>query len=396
MIPILSSIIVGQGESLTTPRAFTLSLTYVLAMAVAYTGAGVFAGLSGANLQAIFQDPLVLLLFSAVFVLLALAMFGIYDLQLPRAWQERLMRLSSRQHGGTYVGVGIIGLLSALIVGPCVAAPLAGALIYISQTGDAVLGGSALFSLSMGMGTPVLIVGTTAGKWLPKSGKWMVAVKAVFGVLLLAVAIYLVERILSGWITMLLWAALLIVTAIFLGAMDNLPPDVTGWRKLWKGGGLVLAVYGVLLMVGAASGADNPWRPLDGISFASGVGEARKLEFKRVKGLDELNAALRQASLEGSPVMLDYYADWCVICKELERYTFSDKGVQAALENVVLLQADVTANDTVDQALLEHFGLFGPPAILFFTRGAKERPQFRIVGFLNATKFREHVVKATG
>ena len=396
MIPILSSIIVGQGKTLTSRRAFTLSLTYVLAMAATYTAAGIVAGLSGANFQAIFQQPWVLIVFSGVFVLLALAMFGLYDLQLPDTWMAWVTQRSSRQKGGTYVGVGVMGFLSALIVGPCVAAPLAGALIYISQTGDAVLGGSALFALSIGMGTPVLLVGTSAGKWLPRSARWMVVVKAIFGVLLLAVAIYLLERIVPGWVAMLLWAALLIVTAIFMGAMDSLPNDSGGWRRLWKGSGLVLVVYGVLLMVGAASGGGNPWRPLEQFSLAAGGGETRELDFRRIKGLDGLNAALRQASLEGRPVMLDYYADWCVSCKELERYTFSDKSVQAALEDVVLLQADVTANDAADQALLEHFGLFGPPAILFFDQDARERSQFRVVGFMNATDFLAHVVKALG
>ena len=299
MIPILSSIIVGQGQTLTSRRAFTLSLTYVLAMAATYTLAGVIAGLSGANFQAIFQQPWVLIVFSVIFVLLALAMFGLYDLQLPSAWTNRLMHWSGRQKGGTHVGVGVMGFLSALIVGPCVAAPLAGALIYISQTADAVLGGIALFALSLGMGTPVLLVGTTAGKWLPTSGRWMVVVKAIFGVLLLAVAIYLLERIVPGWVALLLWAALLIVTAIFMGAMDSLPSDAGVWSQLRKGGGLVLVVYGVLLMVGAASGGDNPWKPLDEFSLAAGGAETRALEFKRVKGLDELNGELRQASLEG-------------------------------------------------------------------------------------------------
>lgn len=395
MIPILSSIIVGQGETLTTRKAFLLSLTYVLAMAATYTAAGVIAGKFGANLQAMFQDPRVLSIFSAVFVLLALSMFGFYDLQIPAAWQSALAQLSGRRQGGTYIGVGLMGLLSALIVGPCVAAPLAGALIYISQTGDALLGGMALFALSMGMGTPVLAVGTSAGKLLPKAGPWMKTVKAVFGVLLLAVAIYLIERIIPGWIAMLLWAALLIVSAIYVGAFDSLRAGASGWQRFRKGAGLVTVVYGVLLMVGAAGGGEDPLNPLRGASFGSDSrAQYRELDFKPVKGLEGLREELRLAAARGRPVMLDYYADWCVSCKELERYTFSDPRVQATLSEALVLRTDVTANDEQDQALLREFGLFGPPAILFFGPDGKERSQFRVVGFVNAERFRAHVTQA--
>ena len=395
MIPILSSIIVGQGENIGTRKAFTLSLVYVLAMAATYTVAGVLAGLFGANLQAAFQEPWILVTFSIVFVLLAMSMFGFYELQIPASWQAKLAGASSRQQGGTYVGVGIMGFLSALIVGPCVAAPLAGALIYIGQTGDAVLGGMALFALSMGMGAPVLLVGTSAGKLLPKAGPWMEAVKAVFGVLLLGVAIYLLERLVPGWVALLLWGALLIVAAIYLGALDALGSEARGWRRLRKGAGLVMLVYGVLLVVGGAGGGNDVWQPLKGLASGPGGAVHEGLVFQRVKGSRGLDAALRTAVAQGRPVMLDYYADWCVSCKEMERYTFSDPSVQEALGNTVLLQTDVTANDAEDQALLKRFGLFGPPAILFFGPDGRERPAYRVVGFMKAQPFREVVEKAT-
>jgi thiol:disulfide interchange protein DsbD len=398
MIPILSSIIVGQGKSITTRRAFSLSLTYVLAMAATYTIVSVVAGLAGANLQAVFQEPWILGLFAGVFVALALSMFGLYDLQIPARLQTTFTRLTNRQQGGTYVGVGVMGLLSALIVGPCVAAPLAGALIYISQSGDALLGGTALFALSMGMGAPVLAAGTSGGKLLPRVGPWMARIKVVFGFMLLAVAIYLLERIIPEGASMFLWGALLVGIAVYLGALDSLQaPAAGGWRRLGKALGLVMGIYGVLIIVGAAGGGNDVFRPLEGSSFLSGdKAPARKLVFKQVKGLEGLNIELKLASVEGKAVMLDFYADWCVSCKELERYTFSDPGVQSALADVVLLQTDVTANDSEDQALLRELGLFGPPAILFFGPDGKELPQFRVVGFVNAEKFRAHAIKAVG
>ncbi len=395
MIPILSSILVGQGDTLGTRKAFTLSLTYVLAMAATYTLAGVLAGLLGANLQAAFQNPWILGSFIVVFVLLALSMFGLYDLQIPASWQARLAGASNRQQGGTYAGVGIMGFLSALIVGPCVAAPLAGALIYIGQTGDAVLGGLALFALSMGMGIPVLAVGTSAGKLLPKAGPWMDTVKIVFGVVLLGVAIYLAERMVPAWVGLLLWGALLVVTAIHFGALEKLAAQVTPLRRVGKGLALVMLVYGVALVVGGFSGSDNVWRPLDRLA-AGGSGYQHGLEFKPVKGINGLNSAIAAAVAQGKPVMLDFYADWCVSCKEMERYTFRDSEVQAALAGTVLLQTDVTANDAEDQALLRHFELFGPPAILFFGPDGGERPAYRVVGYMKAPRFREVVERAIG
>ncbi len=395
MIPILSSILVGQGESLGTRRAFTLSLTYVLAMAATYTAAGVLAGLLGANLQAAFQNPWVLGAFIAVFVLLALAMFGLYDLQIPASWQARLTGASNRQQSGTYIGVGIMGFLSALIVGPCVAAPLAGALIYIGQTGDAVLGGLALFALSIGMGLPVLAIGTSAGRLLPSAGPWMDSVKSVFGVVLLGVAIYLAERLVPTWVALLMWGALLVMAAIYFGALDRLTGETTSRWRLRKGVAIIVLVYGVALVVGGFSGSDNVWRPLERLA-SNGESAGEGLEFKRVKGIDGLNAAVATAVASGKPVMLDFYADWCVSCKEMERYTFRDDEVKAALAGTVLLQTDVTDNDAKDQALLKRFNLFGPPAILFFGPDGQERPAYRVVGYMKAPRFRDVVEKAIG
>ena len=396
MVPILSSIIVGQGvdrrSGVTTRRAFMLSLVYVLAMALTYTVAGVLAGLFGANLAAAFQDPWIVSGFALVFVLLALSMFGFYDLRIPVSWQARLTALSQRQRAGTYAGVGVMGALSALIVGPCVAAPLAGVLIYIGRTGDPVLGGLALFALGMGMGVPLIVAGVSAGKLLPKAGAWMNAVQAVFGVMLLAVAIYLLERIVPESVALLMWAALLIVCSIYMGALDSLTAESGGWRRLWKGAGLVMLVYGVLVMVGVAGGRGDLLRPLKGIALVAGGQAEHELAFKRVKGIGGLNAELERAAARGQAVMLDYYADWCVSCKEMERFTFSDPAVQAALSGVLLLQTDVTANDALDKALLAEFGLFGPPAILFFGSDGRERRDLRVVGFMNAGEFR-HVVE---
>jgi thiol:disulfide interchange protein DsbD len=399
MIPILSSIIAGQGDKITTRKAFTMSLVYVLAMALTYTVAGVVAGLFGSNLQAAFQNPWILSTFAVVFVLLSFSMFGFYEIQMPTSIQSKLTEISNRQQGGTLTGVAIMGLLSALIVGPCVAAPLMGALIYIGQTGDAVLGGSALFALSLGMGAPLLVIGTAAGKLLPRAGGWMDAVKAVFGVLLLAVAIWMLERIMPGEVTMLAWAALLIVSAIYMGALDSIPKEASGWRRLWKGVGLIGLIYGALLLVGVAGGGTDPLQPLKGATFAGGGAATssvaqQELHFKKIKGLDGLNRELQAAQAEGKVAMLDFYADWCVSCKEMEKYTFSDPGVRQALQNVVLLKADVTPNDDLDKALLKNFGLVGPPSILFFDRNGKEKRNYRLVGFLSPEKFKAHLEKA--
>jgi thiol:disulfide interchange protein DsbD len=394
MIPILSGLIAGQGPVINARKAFVLSLVYVLAMALTYTAAGVLAGLFGANLQAAFQNPWILGLFASAFVALALSMFGFYELQLPSGLQSRLAEISNRQEGGTLAGVAVMGLLSALIIGPCVAPPLAGVLIFIGQTGDAILGGAALFALSLGMGAPLIVIGTSAGKLLPKAGAWMDAVKAVFGVALLAVAIVLLERILPPAAAMVLWGLLLIGSAVYLGALQHLPPEASGWRKLWKGLGFVLLTYGVLMLVGAAGGGKDTVQPLRGLGLADS-GTVAHASFKRIKTVEDLDRELTAASRAGKPVMLDFYADWCVSCKEMERYTFSDASVIPEMDRFVLLQADVTANDEQDQALMgNRFGIPGPPAILFFDRMGRELRGRRLIGFKAADEFAEHLRRA--
>ncbi len=388
MIPILSNIIVGQGREITTRKAFILSLTYVLAMASTYTIIGVIAALSGANLQAAFQNPWILSLFSLLFVALAFSMFGFYELQLPQRLQSRLAELSNRQQGGTLIGVAIMGFLSALIVGPCVTAPLIGALIYISQSGDALLGGSALFALSMGMGTPLLIIGTSAGKLLPRAGSWMEGVKKVFGVMMLGVAIWLLERILPAAGSLLLWATLFIVSAIYMGALERLSSTASGWQKLSKGIGVVILIYGTIALFGSISGGRDILHPMAPVLLGKTSAE-NELHFTQIKGLKGLNQALKEAN--GKTVMLDFYADWCISCIEMERETFSALGVQQQLKDVILLQSDVTANDAEDQALMQQFGLFGPPSILFFDANGEELKRYRLVGFMNATDFEAHV-----
>ena len=282
---------------------------------------------------------------------------------------------------------GVMGVLSAIIVGPCVAPPLAGALIYISQTGDAILGGAALFALGLGMGAPLLVIGTSAGKLLPRAGQWMVTIKKIFGVVMLGVAIWFMERVLPGPVTMLLWSALIIVTALYMGALDSLMPGAR-WQKLWKGLGIIMLIYGVILVAGAASGGNDVFRPLQGIASQSeSVG---KLPFRSIKTVDDLDRMLADAEFNNQPVMLDFYADWCITCKEMEKYTFSKPEVHAALQDVILLKADVTANDEHDQALMKRFGIIGPPAILFFVRGEEHRG-YRLVGFVKAGDFVEYI-----
>ena len=392
MIPILSGIIVGQ-QDLTPRKAFLLSLTYVLAMALTYTLAGVMAGLFGQNLQATFQNPWVLGVFSGIFVLLALSMFGFYELQMPASIQSRLTSISNRQAGGSLFGVALMGVLSALIVGPCVAAPLAGALIYIGQSGDAVLGGAALFALSLGMWIPLLLVGTSAGKWLPKAGGWMETVRAAVGVMLLAVAIWLLERVLPASATLLLWAALLVVSSVYMGAFSHLPEGSSGWRKFWKGMGILLLLQGSLLVAGSAIGGGHAsiLHPLKDLALGQKQ-TTPTLTFQTVANLDELQQALQAA--KGKTVMLDFYADWCASCKEMEANTFPDAAVQTALQGVVLLKADVTRNTAEDKAMMRHFKMVGPPAIVFFNREGEELIGSRQVGFLAADAFAAHVRKA--
>ncbi len=388
MIPILSGIIIGHGKALTSRKAFYLSLSYVLASAATYAVFGVLAGIFGSNLQATFQNPWILTTFSFIFILLALSMFGLYNIQLPASIQSKLSQLSQHQKHGSLWGSAAMGILSTLIVGPCVAAPLAGVLIYIGQTGDATLGGLALFSLGLGMGVPLLLIGVSAGKLLPKAGHWMEPIKYFFGVLLLAVAIWLMERVLPATVILFLWASLLIICAIYLKATDRLPDDASGWLKFSKGIGTVLLLYGVVLVLGATSGGTNPLKPLANFSVSQGSAERHSaLSFQRIKSLEELNTQLQVAANNKQRVMLDFYADWCISCKELEAYTFSDPSVASALSNTMLLQADVTLNDNNDKALLKKFSLIGPPAILFFNTDSSEIEQARVVGYMPADDF---------
>jgi thiol:disulfide interchange protein DsbD len=324
-------------------------------------------------------------------------MFGFYDLQMPSFIQSRLTEFSNKQAGGNLVGVGIMGLLSALIVGPCITAPLVGALIFISQTQDWQLGGLALFALGLGMGTPLLLIGTTAGNLLPRAGTWMDAVKAVFGVALLGVAIWLMERVLPTSITMLLMASLIITTSIYMGAMSSLPEGVSGWRKLWKGVGLILLVYGIFYLYGVAAGSKDLIQPLKGISgsvisSSTGTVNTGHIVFEQIKGEEGLKKAL--AANKGKTAMLDFYADWCISCKEMEKYAFTHPDVLTAMNGVTALQTDVTENDKIDQLFMKSLGIYGPPAILFFDENGQEIPGSRVVGEMSGEKFAAHIVKA--
>lgn len=393
MIPILSGIIVGQGKNITKTRGFMLSLAYVLGMAITYAIAGVLAGLSGTLISNALQNPWALGFGAAIFVALALSMFGFYELQLPSFLQSRFTEASNRIKGGNLPGVFAMGVISALIVGPCVAAPLAGALLYIGQTGDLVLGGTALFVLALGMGVPLLLIGVSAGTLLPRAGGWMDAVKKFFGVLMIAVAIWLISPLISDIVQMMLWAALLIISSIYLKAMDSLPPHASGWQRFWKGVGIMALVAGIGLLLGAMGGSRDLLQPLQvykGGEASAQAGQA-KLDFTVVKDMAALDAAIQAA--RGRYVMLDFYADWCVSCKELERFTFTDPRVQARLKDVVLLKADVTANRPEDKELLKRFTLFGPPGIIFFDKEGREVP-YRVIGFEPPDKFLASLDKA--
>jgi len=395
MIPILSGIIVGagRGQPVSRGRAFSLSLAYVLGMALTYTVAGAAFAAAGQQAQAFFQKPWILLLFAGLFVVLALAMFGVFTLQVPASLQSRISELSSRQKQGSLAGTAVMGALSSLIVTACVAPPLVAALAVIGQSGDVLRGAAALFSLSLGMGAPLLLLGASAGKLLPKAGAWMDTVKSLFGLMFLGVAIWMLGRLLPGPVTLGLWGLLALFAAGYLGVVAARNAS-TGARNIWRGAGVLAAVYGVLLVAGALRGHDNPLRPMAGL--AATPAPAVQLEFKRIKSVADLEREVAGAASAGRPVMLDFYADWCVSCKEMEHYTFPDPGVRAALGDAVLLQADVTANDDEDQALLQHFGILGPPTIVFFDATGRERNEYRVVGFKKADEFRGHVASVFG
>lgn len=373
MVPILSSIIVGEGGKAKRSRGLVLSLTYSLGMAIVYTALGVAAGLIGEGLAAALQNPWVLGAFAVLIVAMAMSMFGFYELQVPASLQTKLSGVSNRQASGKLAGVFAMGAISALIVGPCVAAPLAGALVYISQTRDVLAGGAALFSMAAGMSIPLLLVGVSAGSLLPKAGAWMDSVKRFFGVLMLAMALWLVSPVLPAGVQMILWAALLLGYGAYLLRRRG------HWAALAFGA--AFGILGAMQLVGVASGGRDPLAPL---AHLTGT-QKQPLHFQRVKTVAELDAAL--AGLNGKTAMLDFYADWCVSCKEMEKLTFVDPQVQAKLENTVLLQVDVTANDADDKAMLKRFGLFGPPGIIFFDQGGKEIADSRVIGYQNASKF---------
>ncbi|MGH8702020.1 MAG: protein-disulfide reductase DsbD [Burkholderiales bacterium] len=385
MVPILSGVIIGTGRPVTQARGFLLAAAYVLGMAVTYAVAGIAAGLSGSMLSVALQNPWVLGAFAAVFVALALAMFGFYELQLPVALQGRLADATNRFHGGHTAGMFVMGALSALILGPCVAAPLAGALLYIGQSRDVVLGGSALFAMALGMGVPLLAVGASAGALMPKAGPWMETVKRFFGTLLLGVAIYLISPFLPVSVQMGLWAALLIVTAIYLRALDSLPAAAHGFQRFSKGVGIIALIAGLAYLVGALSGGRDILQPLSGLRVTDSGTAPTETPFQRINNNSELDDRIQAAA--GRTVMLDFYADWCVSCKEMERYTFSDGRVQARFREMMLLQADVTANSAEHAALLRRFRLFGPPGIVFFDRDGREIQGLRVIGFQPADRF---------
>jgi thioredoxin:protein disulfide reductase len=397
MVPILSGIIVGAGRDrpVSRGRAFSLSVAYVLGMALTYTVAGAAFAAAGQQAQAFFQKPWIIVLFAALFVLLALGMFGVFNLQVPAAFQSRVADMSNRQKQGTLLGTAVMGALSSLIVTACVAPPLVAALAVIGQSGDVFRGGAALFALSLGMGAPLLLVGASAGRLLPKAGAWMDAVKVAFGVMMLGVAVWMVGRILPGPVTLALWAGVAFVAGYYLFTLGN--RGVSGGATIARRGLAALAVvYGLLMLVGALSGRSDPLQPLAGFGAPQQGAAVTHLEFTRIKTVADLDRALEAAKTAGRPVMLDFYADWCVSCKEMEHRTFTDPGVQAALQRATLLQADVTANDEADQALLQRFGILGPPTIVFFGTDGMERTDYRVVGFKPADEFRVHVTQAFG
>ena len=379
MVPILSTIIVGEGEGLTKTRAFTLSLAYVLGMALTYAMVGLFVGLFGAelNLQAALQSPWVLTSFAIVFVLLSGAMFGFYELALPQALQQWVDGRSAKQGGGRYPSVFVMGSLSSLVVSPCISAPLAGALIYLSNTQDAVLGGSALFALGLGMGVPLMIVGGSGGHWLPRAGAWMNTVKGVFGFGLLGVAVWLLERLLPGSVALALWAVFLVAGGVYLGALEFVPKQIG--QRFGQVVGLIMVFWGAACLLGASAGAVDPFKPLVGLASV-GSSEQRQggeVRWQPVKSTADVESVMASAS---GPVILDLYADWCISCKVMERTVFPEPAVAEKLAQFTLLRADVTANDDQDQALLKRYGLFGPPSLVFFGEDGGEFEEFRVQG----------------
>lgn len=391
MIPILSGIIVGKNAQTSRTKAFTLSLAYTLGMCLTYTLAGMAAGLSGQLLSSALQTPVALIIGALIFVVLSFSMFGFYELKLPSAVENYFFNWSKRFKGGHLFSDFMMGVISALIISPCVAAPLAGALLYISQTHDLVLGGVALFSLSLGMGVPLLLIGASAGSILPKAGDWMNTIRRLFGVLMLGVAVWVVSPILPMAVQLLLWGALCIMPAIYLRAIDPLPVAATTTQRLFKGCAVILLLYGIALLMGAWSGARSPLQPLQNMMSTSEK-NLNTVDFQRVRNVQELEHII--AASDGKRIMLDFYADWCVSCKEYEQFVFTEPKVRAELQQMVLVQADVTANNAEDAALLKKFGLFGPPGIVFFdTQGQVLQPVIK--GYHDAGRFLK-ILRAMG
>ena len=398
MIPILSGIIAGQGAAATPSRSFLLSVTYVLGMALTYTIAGAAFAAAGQQAQAFFQQPWIIIAFAALFVVLALAMFGLFDLKIPSALETRLASVSGRQKTGSFVGTAVMGALSALVVTACVAPPMVAALAVIGQTGDVMRGALALFAMGIGMGTPLLFVGVAGGRFLPHAGPWMTTIKALFGVLFLGVAVWMLERILPGSLTLALWALLVIVGGYYFGGFGRSSAGAATPRLLARGLGLATIVWGTIMMIGAAAGGHDPLQPLRGASVPgfggqAGAAASQSLPFRKIASVEELDVELAGAQAAGKPVMLDFYADWCVSCKEMEKYTFSVPEVQQDLAGFVLLKADVTANNEADQALFRRFGVYGPPTTAFFGTQGRECRAFRLVGYVKADDFRSHLAR---
>ena len=386
MVPILSGIIAGQGKNVTTGRAFSLSLTYVLGMAFTYTIAGALCAAAGKQVQTVFQQPWILVLFAALFIALALSMFGLFTLQMPTAIQTRIAAVSNNQAAGTFGGVAVMGILSALIVTTCVGPALVGALIVIGQTGQIARGAAALFSMSIGMGTPLLIVGASAGKLLPKAGAWMDTVKKFFGVMMLAVATWMLARVVPERIALVLWAIPALICAGLLWK-ETRKRSVTAW--VVRLAGAAAGLYGVALIAGFALGNTDPLAPL-----TARAATQQEIPFRHIKSVADLQREITQAKVDGRTVLVDFSAKWCVSCKEMEKYTFTDAAVKSALGHTVLLRADVTDNDADDQALLKHLGIIGPPTIAFYGTNGEERPNYRVVGFMKAEEFASHAREA--
>ncbi len=395
MVPIISTLVSSRNTQ-STSHALLLAVSYVLGMALTYAAAGVVTGLLGAsfNLQAQLQSPWVLGSFAVLFVVFALAMFNVYDLQLPAGMRDRLNNASQKLTGGRVASVFLIGAASALVVSPCVSAPLAGSLLYISTTQDAVAGGVALFALGLGMGIPLILVAVGGRRLLPSTGPWMNVVKAFYGVMLLAVAIWLLERLVPAWLSLVLWGLLVAVVGVQLGAFDQARQ---GWPRTWKGLGLVAFAYGLALLAGAMGGATDPLRPLSpyagGAAPGAEAATARHAQFLRLEEPDAIRQELARAAANNEPVMLDFYADWCISCKVMEREVFSDPAVIEALAPITLVQIDMTDNTPAQQAFLDELGLFGPPAILFFAPDGEEIVSRRILGEMDRDQFLAHLAR---